>query len=126
MSIDSQALGREGSTVRSVAFNGFKMKGTDGEALQERDQNGYAMRTQNRVRGAYLLSDFGFMFQWHIDHSLRTCRRGGGHQMSQERGTRKHYGMEAVCMLEDVLMFEFVNTQRLFEISRRLTNTVSA
>ena len=54
------------------------------------------------------------MFQRHVDYSLSTCRRGGGHQVSEEGGARKNYGMEAVCMLEDVLMFAFVNARGLF------------
>jgi hypothetical protein len=34
--------------------------------------------------------------------------------MSQEGGAGKDYGMEAVCMLEDVLMFTaFVNAREL-------------
>ena len=48
--------------------------------------------------------------------------------MSQEWGARKNYGMQAVCMLEDVLMFVFVkrSNEMCFEELRRLTNTVSA
>ena len=34
--------------------------------------------------------------------------------MSKERGAGKYYGMKAVCMLEDVLMFAFVNAGELF------------
>jgi len=59
------------------------------------------------VKGTYLLSDLGLVFQWHVNHSLPTRVRGGGHQVSEEWGARKNYGMEAVCMLEDVLMFVF-------------------
>lgn len=63
----------------------------------------------------YLLRDFGLVFERHVDHSLSTCRRGGGHQMSQEGGAGEYYGMKAVCMLEDVLMFAvLVSALRLF------------
>jgi len=85
------------------------------------------MIKQNGVEGTYLLGDFGLMFQWDVNHSLSTCRRGGGHQVSQEWGARENYGMQAVCMLEDVLMFVFVKrSSGMFEELRRLTNTVSA
>lgn len=41
--------------------------------------------------------------------------------MSQERGAGKNYGMKAVCMLEDVLMFAvFVNARKLL---RELSET---
>ena len=66
-----------------------------------------------RGKGAYLLSDFGLVFQRHIDYSLSTRQRGGGHQVSQVGGARKNYGMKAVCMLEDVLMSGFINARGL-------------
>jgi len=66
------------------------------------------MIKRNGISGTYLLSDFGLVFHWNVNHSLPTCRRGGGHQVSQEWGARKNYGMQAVRMLEDVLMFVFV------------------
>lgn len=33
--------------------------------------------------------------------------------MRQERGAGEYYGMKAVCMLEDMLMFSFVNAREL-------------
>lgn len=35
--------------------------------------------------------------------------------MRKERGAGKYYGMKAVCMLEDMLMFSFVNARGLFQ-----------
>lgn len=80
------------------------MKGTDSETLEVGSEYVRSDKTE-RVKGTYLLSNFRLVFDWHVDYSLPTCGRDGGHQVSQEWGTRQDYGMEAVCMLEDVLMF---------------------
>ena len=50
MSIGIRALRRaeEGNVIRSVAFNAFKMKGTDGKALQKENENGSTMISRIR------------------------------------------------------------------------------